>query len=242
MQEDLLWGHSTTTWSEFCTFLTSPHLLGQFLYSERGQKQTFFDPLPPSSCPRSYWMNPFSRGAMWVKHAHIGAKNFLKLHFKYLPNLSFHSQMLNLLLQVKSWVQVNLNSLELKKCYFLHNHKQFCPKVPIILYFVRPKRPSGNCLRKLFPYWENTFVLNSLEYDIQIFQYILNLILTYQSTNIQQNHQISTYYCKICLLCTVQCEVKIRITRWPFWYPARGRGVAATVDDREVDLKLLTAQ
>ena len=23
------------------------------------QKQTFFDPLPPSSCPRSYWMTPW---------------------------------------------------------------------------------------------------------------------------------------------------------------------------------------
>jgi hypothetical protein len=39
-------GHSTTTWTEFCHFLTPP-LRGQFLYPERGQKQTFFDPLPP---------------------------------------------------------------------------------------------------------------------------------------------------------------------------------------------------
>ena len=31
-----------------------PRLRGQFLCPERGQKQTFFDPLPPSSCPRSY--------------------------------------------------------------------------------------------------------------------------------------------------------------------------------------------
>ena len=46
-------GHSTTTWTEFCHFLTPP-LRGQFLYPELGQKQTFFDPLPPSSCPRSY--------------------------------------------------------------------------------------------------------------------------------------------------------------------------------------------
>ena len=29
-------------------------LRGQFLCSERGQKHTFFDPLPASSCPRSY--------------------------------------------------------------------------------------------------------------------------------------------------------------------------------------------
>ena len=38
-------GHSTTTWTEFCHFLTP--LCGQFLYPEHGQKQTFFDPLPP---------------------------------------------------------------------------------------------------------------------------------------------------------------------------------------------------
>ena len=40
-------GHSTTTWTEFCRFLTPPPLRGQFLYPRRGQKQTFFDPLPP---------------------------------------------------------------------------------------------------------------------------------------------------------------------------------------------------
>ena len=33
-------------------------LRGQFLYHERRQKQTFFDPLPPSSCPRSFCMAP----------------------------------------------------------------------------------------------------------------------------------------------------------------------------------------
>ena len=32
-----------------------PPLSGQFSYPERGQKWTFFDPLPPSSCPCSYW-------------------------------------------------------------------------------------------------------------------------------------------------------------------------------------------
>ena len=47
-------GHSTTTWTKFYHFLTLPPLRGQFLYPERGQKQTFFDPVPPSSCPRSY--------------------------------------------------------------------------------------------------------------------------------------------------------------------------------------------
>ena len=51
--------NSTTTWTEFCYFLPHPPpLRGQFLYPEHGQKQTFFDPLPPSSCPCSYWMPP----------------------------------------------------------------------------------------------------------------------------------------------------------------------------------------
>ena len=40
-------GHSTTTWTEFCHFLTPSPFREQFLYPERGQKQTFFDPLPP---------------------------------------------------------------------------------------------------------------------------------------------------------------------------------------------------
>ena len=49
-------GHSTTTWTQFCCFLTPPGPpRGQFLYPEHGQKQTFFDP-PPN--PRSYWMTP----------------------------------------------------------------------------------------------------------------------------------------------------------------------------------------
>jgi hypothetical protein len=40
-------GHSKTTWTEFCHFLPPPPpLRGQFLYPERGQKKTIFDPLP----------------------------------------------------------------------------------------------------------------------------------------------------------------------------------------------------
>ena len=37
--------HSTTTWTEFFNFLTPTPLRGQFLYPERGQKQTILDPL-----------------------------------------------------------------------------------------------------------------------------------------------------------------------------------------------------
>ena len=57
-------GHSTTTWTEFGHFLTPPPWVDNFytiLYPECGQKQTCFDPLPtPSSCPRSYWMDPYA--------------------------------------------------------------------------------------------------------------------------------------------------------------------------------------
>ena len=45
-------GHSTTTWTEFCNFLTPLPLRGQFLYPERGQKQIFFYPPPPLLSPQ----------------------------------------------------------------------------------------------------------------------------------------------------------------------------------------------
>ena len=35
-------------------FIPDSRVRGQLLHPERGQKQTFFDPLAPSSCPRSY--------------------------------------------------------------------------------------------------------------------------------------------------------------------------------------------
>ena len=42
-----------------------------------------------------------------------------------------------------------LFSLELQ-CYFLYVHKQIRSKVPILLYFVGPKHPSGNCCVSCF--------------------------------------------------------------------------------------------
>ena len=42
----------------FFHFLTPSPCVDSFLYLERGQKQTFLDPLSPSSSPRSYWMPP----------------------------------------------------------------------------------------------------------------------------------------------------------------------------------------
>ena len=41
----------------FAIFYPLPPLRGQFLYSERGQIQAFFEPRS-SSCPRSYGMTP----------------------------------------------------------------------------------------------------------------------------------------------------------------------------------------
>ena len=45
----------------------------------------------------------------------------------------------------KSFVELTAKLFypELYKRYFLYIHKQICSKVPISLYFVGPKRPSG---------------------------------------------------------------------------------------------------
>ena len=43
-----------------------------------------------------------------------------------------------------------LFSSELHKCYFLYIHKQIHSKVPTLLNFVGPKRPSGNCYVSCF--------------------------------------------------------------------------------------------
>ena len=44
----------------------------------------------------------------------------------------------------------SLYSPELQKSYFPYNHRKICSKVPILLYFVRPKRPSDNCYISCF--------------------------------------------------------------------------------------------
>ena len=55
-----------------------------------------------------------------------------------------------------------LFSPESQKCYFFYIHKQICLKVPILLYFVRPKRPSGNCSFICF-FTEKTLLPQTLE-------------------------------------------------------------------------------
>ena len=55
---------------------------------------------------------------------------------------------------VHGWSQlefvIKLVSSWTTKVYFLFNHKQVRSKVPILLYFVRPKRSSGNCYESCF--------------------------------------------------------------------------------------------
>ena len=51
MQEFIFRGDSKTTWTRFWPFLTT-------YLPQRGQKDAFFDHLPTSSCPCSFWMTP----------------------------------------------------------------------------------------------------------------------------------------------------------------------------------------
>ena len=43
---------------DFDHFWQPTYLNVDIFYPNRGQKETFFDHLPTSSCPRSFWMNP----------------------------------------------------------------------------------------------------------------------------------------------------------------------------------------
>ena len=51
---------------------------------------------------------------------------------------------------IQATMQQNTISPELRKCYFLHIHKQIRSKVPTFLYFYGPKRPSVNCYVSCF--------------------------------------------------------------------------------------------
>ena len=57
-----LWGHSITTWTQFCRFLTTFLDLSKYLdvdiSSVKWTKRHFLDYLPTSSCPHSHWMFP----------------------------------------------------------------------------------------------------------------------------------------------------------------------------------------
>ena len=61
-------GHSTTTWTKFnTTFTPTPycvekpgHCTYYLPFATWPHRGLSFDPLTPSSCPRSYWMPPYS--------------------------------------------------------------------------------------------------------------------------------------------------------------------------------------
>ena len=50
----LVWGHSMTTWTQFCPFLTTTYFYVDIFNPGRGQKWRFFGPPTTSSCPRSH--------------------------------------------------------------------------------------------------------------------------------------------------------------------------------------------
>ena len=55
-----LGGHSITTWTEFCHFLTPLPCVDSFYTLSVDKNRHFLTPSHPSSCPRSYWMPPYS--------------------------------------------------------------------------------------------------------------------------------------------------------------------------------------
>ena len=91
----------------------------------------------------------------------------VQLHLATLPNRSpsvntiftVNSFLVCHKLQILTTTEIWLQTWILLNVIFsiiIRKFAQYCQ----ILYFIRPKRPFGNCyvLRKLFPYWENTFV------------------------------------------------------------------------------------
>ena len=51
-------GHTKTKWTRFWPFLTTYLPQRGLFYPKSGQKEAFFDHLPTSSCPRSFWTTP----------------------------------------------------------------------------------------------------------------------------------------------------------------------------------------
>ena len=77
-----------------------PTHLWQFLYSECGQKQTFFNSTPSSSCPRNNWMPPnkIKSAYSWYFHHHLPTSS--SQHSLWMPQLVF--QFMHTILEKKS--------------------------------------------------------------------------------------------------------------------------------------------
>ena len=93
----------------------------------------------PYNIPTSFMDGP--QGQKW--NTNMDRNHFwsIILTFRQIPQDAFLPSQIYL---------PNVVDPELKKCYFIYIHKQVCSKVPIILFFVRPKRTSGNCYVSFF--------------------------------------------------------------------------------------------
>ena len=85
----LLGGHSITTWTWFCPFLITylPTSTWTFYTLNVDNKLVFFDHLPPSSCPHSFWTTPFPkilhaiRLPLFVHHHNTAQGNCVKFRY-----------------------------------------------------------------------------------------------------------------------------------------------------------------
>ena len=88
---------------------------------------------------KSVFVGPPSRITMnWCKY----------IHSEIIWNIKLHFVMIMISRGLKCVPYLKL--LELHKCHFLYNDKHIHSKAPILLYFVGPKRRSGNCYVSCF--------------------------------------------------------------------------------------------
>jgi hypothetical protein len=115
----ILRGHSTTTWTEFCHFWPPPPSLSvQFLYPERGQKQTFFDPLPRPVHVVIEW--PFTISSTYIFYSgQFFAHTYLLKPCKY--NI-WKCMLYVVWLQAGVFTKVQIRLFEAYRAFFLANN------------------------------------------------------------------------------------------------------------------------
>ena len=104
-----------------------PFSVDSFFTLSVGKKNTFFDPLPPSSCPRSYWM-PTKE---WLLRNHFLTPNKPLIHtsFAYSKlNMDDSSILTGLLGYLDSTQEVELKSLQAQTMSFLLLNLYFLSK------------------------------------------------------------------------------------------------------------------
>ena len=120
-----------TTWTEFCHFLTPPPFLcGQLLCTERGQKQTFFDPLSPHFVHVVIeWLLRWTVFRIVIYHHTLEIwtkmKNFLRVShlYQYLKPTAFPTSNLN------SWKNSDKHCFFFKKLALIDYQRMNCQKV-----------------------------------------------------------------------------------------------------------------